>query len=182
MWNTGQILGGGQFDHAFSNCTNSSPTLPCTGGSPEQEAFNVLQVFFYGTLGAPVFAGGDGGVSPAPLNYLDVFQEDIVYAMSNCAAIDIKDPTQTAGPVLFSATAQDLLNMAAQSLAAISEPSTCWASAPLYYYSCDGGDLPTTCDAGYTHCLDQVLPPFGSYCANGAPCTQGCCIPQPSCP
>jgi uncharacterized protein (TIGR03437 family) len=82
---------------------------------PEQAEYNVLSVYFDGTAVASSFGGTQG---TSPLNYLQIYYEDIQYAQTNVNA-----PAQVveAGGAV-STTAQDLLNLASQKLATIAEP------------------------------------------------------------
>jgi uncharacterized protein (TIGR03437 family) len=83
--------------------------------SPEQAEFNVLSVYFNGTAVASSFNGTTG---IAPLNYLQIYSEDIQYATANVNA-----PAQVvAGSVTVSITAQALLNLASAKLFTIGEP------------------------------------------------------------
>ena len=77
--------------------------------SPEQSAYDVLNVFFDGTPLASVFGGQAG---PAPLNYLQVYREDIQYAQANAnvAATIVESGSAVA------VTAQELLNTASRNL------------------------------------------------------------------
>jgi uncharacterized protein (TIGR03437 family) len=82
---------------------------------PEQSAYNVLNVFFNGT---PVASSFNGIPGLAPLNYLQIYSQDILYAASTVNA-----PAQVvAGSVTVSITAQALLNLASQKLFTIGEP------------------------------------------------------------
>jgi uncharacterized protein (TIGR03437 family) len=83
---------------------------------PEQAEFNVLSVYFDGTAVASSFNAAPGN---APLNYLQIYSEDIQYATANVNA-----PAQVvAGGVTVSITAQALLNLASAKLLTIGEPS-----------------------------------------------------------
>jgi len=172
-----QILGGAQFNSAFSNmnltlqegCTSTFPpdagdtpagcvvSSTCTAGSPdtctiacipqpclapgvttgslagyldfadleandpaaliprEQAEYNVLQMFFGGTPAGPLWGGASGA---APLNYLQVYSTDFLYAASHLSA-----PAQVveSGGATVSVTAQTLLNQASQDLLQTSE-------------------------------------------------------------
>ena len=82
---------------------------------PEQSAYNVLNVYFNGT---PVASSFNGTPGIAPLNYLQIYSQDILYATANANA-----PAQVvAGGVTVSITAQALLNLASQKLFTIGEP------------------------------------------------------------
>jgi len=84
--------------------------------SPEQSEYNVLSVYFDGTAAASSFNGTPG---IAPLNYLQIYSQDIQYATANANA-----PAQVvAGSVTVSITAQALLNLASAKLFTIGEPS-----------------------------------------------------------
>ena len=82
---------------------------------PEQAEYNVLSWYFTGTAVAASFGATAG---PAPLNYLQIYSPDILYATANANA-----PAQVVetGGATASLTAQQLLNMANQALAQISE-------------------------------------------------------------
>ena len=79
------FIGGAEFDLAVSNpkqvqqegCPNSDPTCTLT---PEEAAYNVMTVFFYGTPAAKFFNGERG---PAPMQYLELDYVDIQYAEMN---------------------------------------------------------------------------------------------------
>ena len=113
-----QILGGAQFNTSFSNfpvmegclTTCSSPI------SPEQAEYNVLYVYFYGTPEAAFFGGVPGA---APLNYLQIYSDDIQYSEAN-AGMPVEVMEIDGASVLESA--QDLLNQASQKLLDIAEP------------------------------------------------------------
>ena len=83
---------------------------------PEQAEYNVLSVYFDGTAVASSFNGTPG---IAPLNYLQIYSQDIQYATANVNA-----PAQVvAGTATVSITAQALLNLASAKLFTIGEPS-----------------------------------------------------------
>lgn len=138
-WN--QILGGAQFDHAFSGKAN-----------PEQDEFNVLANFFTGTLAVNGTASFPGlftnvpGVSttnaplmtPAPLNYIQVYNDDVLYAESN-GCVTIKNG---AGGQSISMSAQDLLNAANQLLYTISEMPYPPGAIPSYLPACSNSPPP----------------------------------------
>ena len=99
--------------------------------NPEQEEFNVLANFFNGTLGVNGTATFPGlftnapleaTVNPplttsAPLNYLQVFDQDVIYAENNgCVLITNGAEGQT-----ISVSAQDMLNAANQLLFTIGQ-------------------------------------------------------------
>ncbi len=133
-----QIIGGAQFDHAFSAC------FPGTNCAPEQDEFNVLATFFNGTQavgGTTNFAGlfsqvsGEDTVNApltnsAPLNYLQVYYQDVLYAGTNgCTTID-NGAGGKKGQITVSA--QDLLNQASQLLFTIGETPYPAATVPAY--------------------------------------------------
>jgi hypothetical protein len=142
-----QIIGGAQFDHAFSGClpTNCVPT-------PEQDEFKVLATFFNGTLavnGTTTFSNlfsyvsGESTVNPpltnsAPLNYLQVYYQDVLYAESNgCTNIN----TGKGGPSLY-VSAQDLLNQASELLFMIGETTHPRGAVPSYPPACSPSPPP----------------------------------------
>ncbi len=82
---------------------------------PEQALYNLLNVYFDGTPSATPFGGTQG---TAPLNYLQVYPDDIQYAELNANA-----PAQVVeGSSTVSTTAQALLNLASVKLFTIGEP------------------------------------------------------------
>ena len=86
--------------------------------SPEQAEYNVLRVYFEGTAAASFFGGTQG---TTPLNYLQIYAADFLYAETH-----VHEPAQVAetGGASISVSAQDLLNLTRQKLLAISEPAT----------------------------------------------------------
>ena len=83
--------------------------------SPEQALYNILGVYFTGTAVAATFGAPPG---TAPLNYLQVYPDDIQYAAMNAnSPAPVVETTAT----IAVTTAQALLNMASQSLMSISE-------------------------------------------------------------
>jgi len=104
------------------------PTLPTTTPfgqipqgdliSPEQALYNLLNIYFDGTAVASSFGGTPGST---PLNYLQIYNEDIVYATSHAQApVPVIEKGQ-ASPV--SVTAQSMLELASQLLFQIAEPA-----------------------------------------------------------
>lgn len=84
--------------------------------SPEQAMYNVLHVFFDGTPAAASFGGTPG---TAPVNFVQIYNQDITYATAHA-----NEPAQVAqtGGSSAPTTVQDLLDLASQKLLAISEP------------------------------------------------------------
>lgn len=132
-----QILGGALFDHGFSFATNPPPV---------QEEFNVLANFFNGTLAVNGTANFPGLftnaafvsainyplTNSAPLNYLQVYNQDVLYAQSNgCVVI-----TNGAGGQTISLSAQDLLNTANQLLFTIAQAPYPSSAIPSYARGC----------------------------------------------
>ncbi len=148
-----QILGGAQFNHAFST------GLPTNGApNPEQNEFNILANFFNGTpavTGTATFPGlfmkvpGENTVNPpltnsSPLNYLQVYYQDVLYAESNgCTMINIAGGGNNAEYI--SASAQDLLNAANQLLLTIGELPYPPGAIPAYPPVCSPSP-PSACD------------------------------------
>jgi hypothetical protein len=82
-----RVLGGGEFDTGFSRdparegCLSNDVTSPaCKSTTPEQAFANVLGVFFAGTPYGHLYGSQDG---PAPLQYLEIYNGDILYANSH---------------------------------------------------------------------------------------------------
>jgi len=138
-----QILGGAQFDHPFSNTTQ-----------PEQEGFDVLAAFFNGTLavnGTATFTNLFSAVTnestlnwpltnSAPLNYLQVYYQDVLYASSNgCVKIQAGAGGKQ-GQIFMSA--QDLLNQASTLLSTIGETTYAQNAVPSFPPSCTNSASP----------------------------------------
>jgi hypothetical protein len=87
---------------------------------PPEQADNVLYVYYWGTAAASFF-GGTPGPTPAPLNYLQIYSEDIVYAEAHASG-PLVQVVETGGSSMFT-TAQDVLNLASQKLFQIAEPA-----------------------------------------------------------
>jgi len=110
-----RILGGAQFNKSVAD----NPTTE--GGSPvvEQGLYNVLRLFFTGT---PVGSEFGGIIGTAPLNYLQIYYQDIEYATKHASkpvVVVETDPTGAYVPVYE--TFQDLLNRASEQLMVIAE-------------------------------------------------------------
>jgi hypothetical protein len=86
--------------------------------SPEQALYNLLNIYFDGTAAASFF-GGTPGPTPAPLNYLQIYYQDVQYAEANVSAP--APVTETSG-VTVPMTVQAQLNLASQKLMEIGEP------------------------------------------------------------
>ncbi len=82
---------------------------------PEQAEYNVLNYYFDGTEVASFFGGTQGA---EPVNYLQIYSEDIQYAEANVNA-----PAQVVetGGATVATSAQALLNLASQNLLEIGE-------------------------------------------------------------
>jgi uncharacterized protein (TIGR03437 family) len=102
---------------------------------PEQAEYNVLNDYFDGTPAASLFGGTNG---TAPLNYLQIYSPDILYAQTNAHAP--AQVVETSGATV-ALSAQDLLNIASSKLFQISEP----ALLPLIS---TGGVVPSTIEPG----------------------------------
>jgi hypothetical protein len=82
-----RVLAGGEFSTGFSRrpslegCLSDNTSSPaCQSITPEQALDNVLAVFFAGTPYGH-FYGSQGGT--APVQYLQIYQDDILYANSH---------------------------------------------------------------------------------------------------
>ena len=121
-----RVLGGSQFAHRFSTINNTTEIADeggCTSTcSPEQALYNVLTWFFDETSEGPSFPSGTvaigGHNGPAPLNYLQIYGEDIKYASDNASNPKV---AVTIGGATKMATAQGLLHKASLALAMIAE-------------------------------------------------------------
>ncbi len=115
------------------NNVPSSKLIP-----PEQALYNVLNFYFNGTAGASAFGATPG---PAPLNYLQIYSEDIQYAALNADA-----PAQViqTGGSSASMSAQELLNLASPTLLSIGEPAATLPPAPAITPGSIGPALSTT--------------------------------------
>jgi uncharacterized protein (TIGR03437 family) len=85
--------------------------------SPEQALYNLLNIYFNGTAAASSFGGTQGA---APLNYLQIYSEDIQYAEAN---VNAPAKVTEADGVTVAMTAQAQFNLASQKLLAIAEPA-----------------------------------------------------------
>jgi len=118
--------------------------------SPEQAEYNLLKVYFDGTAAATSFGGTPGA---APLNYLQIYPQDIQYAAANVNA-----PVQVVeGNATVPITAQALMNLASAKLFTIGEPSP--SITP-------GGVVPVSSPAG-TIQPGEWVSIFGSSLASG---------------
>jgi uncharacterized protein (TIGR03437 family) len=111
------------------------PNVPTTDLlSPEQALYNLLNIYFDGSAAAASFGGTPGAV---PLNYLQLYSQDIQYASANVNA-----PAQVteAGGVTVSTTVQAQLNLASQKLLTLAEPAIPAIAA--------GGIVPGTLEPG----------------------------------
>jgi hypothetical protein len=84
--------------------------------APEQAEYNVLNAYFEGTPVASFFGGTNG---TAPLNYLQIYSEDILYANQQIVPVPVMEMGGSGTAML---TAQDLLNLASEKLLEIAEP------------------------------------------------------------
>jgi hypothetical protein len=87
---------------------------------PEQAEYNVLYVYYWGTSVASFF-GGTPGSTPAPLNYLQIYSEDILYAEAHASGPLVQVVVPGGGSIFTKA--RDLLNLASQKLFQIAEPA-----------------------------------------------------------
>ena len=85
--------------------------------SPEQSLYNLLNIYFNGSPAASSFGGTQG---TTPLNYLQLYSQDIQYAN---ASVNAPAQVTEAGGVTVSTTAQTMLNLASQELLTIAEPA-----------------------------------------------------------
>lgn len=106
-----QILGGVQFNTSFSK----QPDTEGSSSIPEQALFNVLQVVFTDTPVAGLYCATKGA---APLNYVQIYSTDFIYASGNG-----RIPVQLGDCGSVNISAQEELNIANPSVFAISEPS-----------------------------------------------------------
>lgn len=86
--------------------------------SPEQVEYNVLKIYFNGTPAASFFGGTRGAT---PLNYLQIYAADFLYADTHVHA---PEQVVETGGASISVSAQDLLNLARQKIMAIGEPAS----------------------------------------------------------
>jgi hypothetical protein len=114
---TTQILAGAQFtDPVSTQPVKEGANKAFPKPSVDQALYNVLQVFFTGTVIAPQYCVAYPNL-PAPMNYLEIYYEDFQYADSHGTSI-------VGGACFISdiMSAQDELNRASEQLSAISEP------------------------------------------------------------
>ncbi|HEV7924858.1 MAG TPA: hypothetical protein VGR14_05860 [Verrucomicrobiae bacterium] len=104
-----RVLGGLQFDYSFS-MSPQTEGCPQLGGcptndpiSPEQAFYNVLRAFFDGTQ-----VGGSYGVTTSnlPLNYVQIYAADVLYAETNSEGSLVVDGSGLTNNI----TAQDEFN------------------------------------------------------------------------
>jgi hypothetical protein len=117
-----RILGGVQFGKSFSMFPVSEGSNKLfSNPSPEQALYNVLSWFFEDTAYGAYFGtkglAGRGDIGSDPLNYLQVYGPDIIYATANASN---KQPVTMNGTVV-NITAQNLLNAASEALGFIGE-------------------------------------------------------------
>lgn len=86
--------------------------------SPEQALYNVLRIYFDGTPAASSFGGTPG---TTPLNYLQIYAVDFLYATAHVQA---PQPVVQAGGAIVPLSAQDLLNQASRKVFEIAEPAS----------------------------------------------------------
>jgi uncharacterized protein (TIGR03437 family) len=129
---TSSFVGGAEFDQPVSGpatlqsegCPN--PNGGCTGLTVEEAAYNVMTVFFTGTPAAE-FYGGTVGI--APIQYLDVPFNDLLYAFANpCPVTPSAFLGNTSLQDLYARARRDLLAMSGQTEAL--PASTCDEPAP----------------------------------------------------
>jgi len=109
--------------------------------SPEQSLYNVLGLYFEGTEAAPAF-DGVMGPAPAPMNFMQIYSDDIQYANENINApgLVVEGNSETR------VTAQSLLDMASTQLLAIEEPPPLIASAGVVAVECRPGEAISRCE------------------------------------
>ena len=101
---------------------------------PEQALYNLLNIYFDGNAAASSLGGTPGA---APLNYAQIYYEDIQYAEAN---VNAPVKVTEAGGVTVATTAQTLLNLASQKLLTLAEPALPAIAA--------GGIVPGTIEPG----------------------------------
>jgi hypothetical protein len=109
--------------------------------SAEQGLYNVLSFFFEGTESAPVF-GGTVGTAPAPMNFMQIYSEDIQYATDN---MNLPGKVVEGGETT-EVTAQSLLDSASAQLLSIGEPPPSISSAGLVFVACRPGQKLSKCE------------------------------------
>jgi hypothetical protein len=118
-----QILGGAQFNQSVVG----NPSKEGSSSEDEQALYNVLQSIFTDTQAGFQYCEPTNlpNAQPAPLNYVQIFQQDIVYADENLTNSVNEGTCSTdgyGGTVTLSA--QDELDQTALNLLLISEPPT----------------------------------------------------------
>jgi len=153
---------------------------PCGDLIPEQALFNALRVFFGGTSKASAFdapatiMNNEAPVTDAPMNFLQIWADDIQYAAGAgaCTIAEIMKETcvrvsQNKMPAIFirffggdhgrTATAQDILVFASKNI-----PTTPVTNADLYWYNkCKNKNQIPYCEKGsYYHrdAFEEDLP------------------------
>jgi hypothetical protein len=196
-----RVLGGLQFNNSFSSeknhngtpytdldwegCAVENPDGGSCGITAEQGLYNVLQIYFDGTDAGP-FYGVSAGVTPdadagtlfefsdAPMNYVQVYDTDIIYAngMGGCRNLsDIFNDTHSCAVLVSSMptisidggsyTAQGLLTLVNQQISLLSESTeptppkvSKLPGACLVYEACStpAGFQPPGCDPDSPGC------------------------------
>ena len=125
-------------DKTYGSLTSHDPSALI---SPEQSLYNVLGLYFDRTAAARAF-GGTVGTAPAPMNFMQIYSEDIQYANANINApgLVVEGNAQT------QVTAQSLLDMANTQLLAIEEPPPSITSAGLVAMQCPPGEKLQHCE------------------------------------
>lgn len=119
-------------DTTYGSLVNRDPSALIP---PEQALYNVLNFYFDGTTAAPTF-GGMTSPAPAPMNYLQIYSEDIQYAEANTSA-----PAMVVeGSGTVHVTAQSLLDQASAQLFTIGEPPPSITSAGVVAKACRKGE------------------------------------------
>jgi len=111
---TSQILGGAQFNNPLSIANGAK----IAGGSPifAQALFNMLQDFFTGTSAAGLYCE-PSPAAPAPLNYLQIYYQDIQFVSSHGSTMSVAE-----GCATVTVSPQDELNTASEQIIGIAEP------------------------------------------------------------
>ncbi|MGB0065674.1 MAG: hypothetical protein WBP85_14625 [Terracidiphilus sp.] len=119
-------------DTTYGSLVNHDPSALIP---PEQALYNVLNFYFDGTAAASAF-GGMTGLAPAPMNYLQIYSEDIQYTEENASAPALI----VEGSSTVDVTAQSLLDQASAQLSTIEEPPPSIISAGVVARACPKGE------------------------------------------
>jgi hypothetical protein len=170
---TDQIIGGAQFDHAFTEVPNLGGCAKGVTCSPAQAEYNTLRSAFDQTAAACFFDDSgtiqDGGW---PLNFLQIYAQDFLYANEHACP---RQRIET-GSGHISESVQDLFDQAAVMIDQVSQiPPPAVSCAPSLG-SCVQPPPPPVCSPPPIGCDPECV--FPTHCD---PTTHQCVCPPGGC-